>query len=137
MDAVSQDPGDTLRQLITGFARTQELCAAVRIGIPEQLALAPMASERLAAEIGADADALHRFLRRLAVLRIVEEREDGTFALLPMGHYLRPNHPDSLHSLILWVGEVNYRAHQEISHTVIRLAGLPSSLGGPARSDGA
>lgn len=64
---------------IIGLGRTHALRAAVRFGIADRLASGPQTAAALAAEIGVDADTLHRLLRALAAARILRLDRQGRF----------------------------------------------------------
>ena len=109
---------DTLRQMATGFARTQELYTAVKLGIADHLASGPKKSSELAQAVNAHPQALYRFMRKMVVHNLLSQEEDGSFRLLPMGEYLRTDHSDSLHNLILYIGELHYSADRGLLHAV-------------------
>jgi ubiquinone/menaquinone biosynthesis C-methylase UbiE len=83
---------------------TQALYVAAELGLPDLLAHGPKTSASLAQGTGAHAPSLHRLLRALVTLDIVQEREDGTFALLPMGALLRSDAATSLRAWALFTG---------------------------------
>jgi ubiquinone/menaquinone biosynthesis C-methylase UbiE len=83
---------------------TQALYVAAELGLPDLLAHGPKTSDSLAQGTGAHAPSLHRLLRALVTLDIVQEREDGTFALLPMGALLRSDAATSLRAWALFTG---------------------------------
>ena len=72
-----------------GFVVTQLLYVASELGLAEALADGPRTGAELAAAVGADAGALTRVLRGLALEDVVSE-EDGRFALTPVGEALVP-----------------------------------------------
>ena len=78
--------------------------AAAVLGIPDLLAGSPKRSEELAEAAGADADALHRFLRALVALELCSQRDDGAFEITPLGACLRSGTRDSLRSWALVSG---------------------------------
>jgi hypothetical protein len=109
---------DTLRQMATGFARTQELYTAVKLGVADHLAAGPRHARELAQAVNAHPQALHRFLRKLVVLNLLAEEDDGAFRLLPLGELLCANHPGSVRNLVLYIGEVGYPAQQGLLYAV-------------------
>ncbi len=86
------EPALALRQLIFGHLSAQIVACAVRLGVVDELAAAPRSVGDLAAATGAPLEVLGRFLRACAALGVVECREDGTFALTPVGDWLRSDH---------------------------------------------
>jgi hypothetical protein len=109
---------DTLRQMASGFARTQELCTAVKLGIADHLANGPKQAHELARVVNAHPQALYRFLRVLVARNLLSQEDDGSFRLSPLGDLLRSDHPNSMHDLILFFGEMNYRIGQGMLYTV-------------------
>jgi len=51
------------------------------LGVPDRLAAGPRSAAALAAEVGADPDALRRVLRGLVTGGVLAEHGDGRFAL--------------------------------------------------------
>lgn len=75
--------------------------------------------EKLAHAVGADPDALHRLLRALAVLGVVQEVAAGRFALADLGQPLRADHPKSLRSSVLLLGDpATWHAWGALTHSV-------------------
>jgi hypothetical protein len=109
---------DTLRQMTSGFARTQELYTAVKLGIADLLANGPKQAHELAQAVNAHPQALYRFLRVLVARNLLSQEDDGSFRLSALGNLLRSDHPDSIRNLILYNGEVCYRVGQGMLHTV-------------------
>ena len=70
-----------------GFVTTQLLYVAAKLGVAEALADGPRTGAEVAAAVGADAGAITRVLRGLALEDVVTE-EDGRFALTPVGECL-------------------------------------------------
>lgn len=95
-----------LRTLLQGYWRPHAAVAAVRLGVADAMPadLSPIAAGDVAAAIGADPVALHRFLRALAAIGLLEDRGEGRFALTPVGACMRADHPQSLKGMALHVG---------------------------------
>ncbi|MHC4992516.1 MAG: methyltransferase family protein [Planctomycetota bacterium] len=68
---------EALVDMAQGYFRGKTLCAAVRLGIADVLGDGEKRLEEIAAAIGADRDALHRLLRALAAIGIVEAAPRG------------------------------------------------------------
>ena len=81
----------TLARAMDGFVTTQLLYVAAKLGVADALAAGPRTGAELAEAVGADAGALTRVLRGLAVEEVVDELADGRFALSATG--------ESLHAL--------------------------------------
>lgn len=94
-----------LTRIAFGYAGTQVLYAAVRLGVPEALAGGPMAVEKLAYEVDCDPDRLARLVRALLALGVLEEAAAGQVALAELGRPLCAGHPESLRSAVLFGGD--------------------------------
>jgi hypothetical protein len=75
--------------MVTGFRLSQALAVAAELRLAEALADGARTADELAAEVGADADALYRLLRALARAEVFEERDDRVFALTELGRGLQ------------------------------------------------
>ncbi|WP_432933531.1 methyltransferase [Microbispora sp. CA-135349] len=102
-----------------GYASSQILYAAVRLGVPDLLAEGPAPVTRLAESTGSDRHALYRLLRALVVLGVAEEGEPGWFGLTEQGQPLRADHPWSMRSSLLLLGDPDtWRAWGALTHSV-------------------
>jgi SAM-dependent methyltransferase len=99
-----------LTQKLYGFASTQLVAVAARLGIAHHIHQEPRHPSDLAPLVGAAERPLHRILRGLVNEGIVTEDEDGRFALTPMGQPLRSDVPGSLRDQALLCGELFYQA---------------------------
>jgi hypothetical protein len=70
-----------------GYVVTQLLYVASELGVAEALADGPLTGAEIAAAVGADAGALTRVLRGLALEDVFDEH-DGRFSLTPLGECL-------------------------------------------------
>jgi hypothetical protein len=112
-------PREALYQLITGFRATDLVAAAAELRLADCLADRPRSGAELTERVGAQRNALERVLRALAHLGIVVLREDGCFALTPLGQYLRTDAPGSLHATArFWGLEYNRRPWLHLPHTL-------------------
>jgi hypothetical protein len=87
---------EALRRYIRAPREQALVFVAARLGIADLLNGGPRTSAEVAAACGAHPASLHRALRGLAVLGLVDERDDGRFVLAPMGAPLRRDAPGSL-----------------------------------------
>src|SRR5436190_23452100 len=94
-----------MRHLIGGGLRTQAIYVAAKLGVPDQLSLGPRAADDLAARLGVHAPTLRRVLRFLVACGVLEEGDDGRFALAPPGELLQTAHPRSLRPSAVRAGE--------------------------------
>jgi hypothetical protein len=128
------DPAVVARQLMMGFRGTHLLAVMAELGVADLLGEGPRASADLAADLGAHPDALHRILRALAQLGVLDQEANGRFALTPVGECLRSDRPDSLRPAVrFWGHEMFQRAWGNLLHTVMtgetafdRVFGLPA-----------
>jgi len=97
-------PSTKLLQMLEGYRVVQALYVAAQLGIADQLESGPRHSEDVARATGTHARSLHRLLRALASLDIVEEHPDGRFSLTPVGEQLRSDAPGSLRAAVIFFG---------------------------------
>jgi hypothetical protein len=108
-----------LVQMLNGYRVSAILHTAAVLGIADHLADDARPVSELASLIGADQTSLHRLLRGLAILGVVEEREPGSFALTPLGAPLRTNAPDSLRtSATNGISEQTISVWMDLPHSV-------------------
>jgi hypothetical protein len=81
------------------------ISVAAEHGVADLLAGGPRPVTELAAECGADQEALAKVLRLLAEDGVFAEVSDGVFANSPMSECLRAGVPGSLHAMARMVGE--------------------------------
>ena len=97
---------EQLQQHLRAPHAPQLIYLAVKLGIPDLLRDGPRSSADLAPLVHAHAPALHRVLRGMVVIGLLNEEDDGCFALTPQGALLQQNHPDSLYDDALITGEL-------------------------------
>lgn len=108
-----------LAQMAFGYATSQILYAAVRLGVPDALAPGPMPAEKLADCLACDPDGLTRLLRALVVLGVVDEVAPGQVTLTELGQPLCADHPRSMRSCLLLLGApATWRAWGGLAHGV-------------------
>ena len=121
-----------LAQLIGGYAVTQAIYVAVRLGIADRLRDGPCDAEHLARASGADRRSLHRLMRALASFGLFAEDALGRFQLTELAKPLCSDAPGSLRDTALSVGEIHYPAFGELLHGVeTGAAGFDKALGMP------
>jgi len=94
--------------LARGAMATKALGLVADLGVADKLADGPRPVAELAAETGADEDALYRFLRALASDGVFSEREPRVFANTPMSELLITDRPDSWRDFAHLFGDVWY-----------------------------
>jgi len=78
----------------------------------------PQSAVTIAAAVGANADALHRMLRLLAMNGIFKF-SDGGWSHTPASALLRKDHPQSMRAFAAMIGDgVNWGSLREMSHTL-------------------
>ena len=97
--------GAALMAMVSGLYRTQMLYVMARLGIADHVAAGPRSAAELAAETGADPDALFRVLRALASLGVLTQDEDDRFGPTEASELLRPGTSGSPHARLLCYGE--------------------------------
>ena len=111
-------PAVQMVQLLTGFQLSQALYAAARLGVADRLRGGSRDATALAAEVGADTQALHRVMRTLASIGVFTETADGLFGLTPLGETLTEDSPASMRDLaIMWM-ETHYEPFGGLLGTV-------------------
>ncbi len=90
-----------IAQLISACWTTKTIGEGVRFGVFDALAGGEKSSAEIAATAGADPDALHRLMRALTVLGLLEQTGSHSFALTSAGQMLRRDHADSLSGMAM------------------------------------
>lgn len=99
-----------LRQLLAGYQVSRAMLAADELGLVELLEQGAKSANELARATGTHAPSIHRFLRALASMEVITER-DGRFSLGPLAL--------GLHELgTARLGLESYRAWGELAHTL-------------------
>lgn len=92
---------------------------AAELAIADHLADGPRTTGELAEATATHAPTLHRLLRALAFLGVLEEPTEGRFALAEMGQALRSDVPGSLRALCrLFPSDTSWRAWGELLASV-------------------
>jgi SAM-dependent methyltransferase len=98
-------PGIQLYQLGTGHYVSRAMYLAAKLDLAGHIARGARDFRALAKATDTDAPSLNRVLRLLASVGIFEERENGEFALTPLGDVLRDDAPGSMRaSVMLFTG---------------------------------
>lgn len=97
-------PASTLLEMLDGYRVVQVLHVGAQLGVADHLAGGPKQCAEMARELGAHPSSLQRLLRALAGLDLLAERDDGSFALTPLGDLLRSDAPGSLRAAVLYYG---------------------------------
>jgi O-methyltransferase/methyltransferase family protein len=117
-----QPPGAstaTLGPMITGFMVAQAVHVAARLGVADFIDRGTTSTDELARVTETHAPSLHRLLRALAGLGLLQETESRRFALTPIGRALRTGVPGSVRNRALYFGsELMWRGWGELLHSV-------------------
>src|SRR6476661_2790915 len=106
----SPEASAALLSLIHGYAPTQLIYVAAKLGLADRLSAGPLPAGALAAAVGAPPQTFLRILRGLVHCGVLIEDEDGRFALSPLGACLQTHVPGSLRGLAIIHGEAFYPA---------------------------
>lgn len=90
--------------LLSGYWFSQSLYVLASLDVAEALADGPRTAGDIAADNGADAATLHRFLRAAADTGLLLRQDDTRFATTPILQLLHGDRPDSLKPLALLAG---------------------------------
>lgn len=105
--------------MVFGFFPAKTLQVAAELALADHLADGPRTTVQLAEASASHAPTLHRLLRALALLGVVEEREAGVFGLTELGQSLRSDVPHSLRALCqLFPSDTSWRAWGELLASV-------------------
>lgn len=108
-----------LGQIVMGAFTSQAVYVAAKLGIADLVKDNPRSADDLAAETGANANALYRLLRALASVGIFTETAPRTFALTPLAEPLLSDRPGSMRDMAIWIGEeAHWRVYGEMLHSV-------------------
>jgi pimeloyl-ACP methyl ester carboxylesterase len=109
---------DRLRQEIEAYHAAALAYAAVKLGLPDKIGERFWAADDLALQLKISAPHLKRLLRGLVTQGICAERDDGSFALGPLGASLRSDSPSRLADRVTIVVEQYWLPWAELLHTV-------------------
>jgi hypothetical protein len=102
------EPGMPLRlfEMVQSHRITAVIYSAAKLGLAEALKEGSKTADELAPTVGADADALQRFLVALATLGICSIDSDGKFALTEIGRQLDGEARGSVKDWVIFEGEL-------------------------------
>lgn len=97
-------PHAQLIQMVTAAWTSKIVFAAAKLDLADRLADGPLSAEELAGPTGTHAPTLHRFMRTLAGLGILTEKENKRFGLTTLGEALKTGAPGSARASVLTLG---------------------------------
>jgi hypothetical protein len=113
------DAARLLQLALGGYAQSQVIYVAARLGIADALADGPKDVHTLATATKTHAPTLRRFMRVMAALGLSDEDAEGQYSLTPLGSLLRTDVRGSLRMPVMFsVGPWYWRAWGELLHTV-------------------
>ncbi len=93
---------------------------AVKLGLPDLLAKGPKSVGTLAAQSGANADALFRLMRVLATHNVFIEHGERQFGLTGWGEMLTSDKPGSMRDYVLMAGQpAIWRACEDLEYSIM------------------
>jgi len=104
--------------LISGARTTQLVYVAAKLGLARVLASGPLSSDDIAALVGAHPSTLERVMRAMATFGLLSEGDDGRFAVTPLGLYLDPAAPGSMHDWAIIWGELHAKSWSNLLESV-------------------
>ncbi len=108
---------ERVSDLVEGYWSTQVIAAAVRLAVPDRLD-PPKDAATLAHEVGAHAPSLHRLLRAMQTLGLVESGECDRFALTDAGRLLRADAPGSMRGRVLFASGMLWNQFADLTDVV-------------------
>ena len=105
---------------LQGMIDNKALAVAVELEIPDHLQGGPRRAPDLAADVGADADALNRLLRFLVSRGLLGMTRDGRYRNNAVSAALRRDHPWSARDWVLFFGgDWHWRMWNEAKHSFV------------------
>ncbi|HYI14213.1 MAG TPA: methyltransferase [Thermomicrobiales bacterium] len=122
--ALESNPFDTVLRMAGDYCLPRCLHVVADLGVADVLDETPRTSAALAADVGANPDALGRVLRLLAANGVFVSEGD-TFHHSPTSRLLRADHPQSLRAFVRMLGlPINWSIYGELEYAV--RTGLPA-----------
>ncbi len=88
-------------QMATAFWASKIVYTAAQIGLADHLSEGPRSAEEISEALGKHAPTLHRFMRTLAGMGILTQKEGQRFGLTPLGECLTTSSPCTTRASIL------------------------------------
>lgn len=117
--AESLPPYAQLIQMASSSWIAAVVYAAAKMGLADHLAAGPRSAAELAGTTGTHAPTLHRFMRTLAGLGVLTERDAQRFALTPLGEALKTGAPGAARATLLtFCGPAFWHTWEEILYSL-------------------
>jgi hypothetical protein len=101
-------PHTQLIQMATASWVSAMVYTAAKIGIADRLSRGPLSAAELAGPMGLHAPTLHRFMRTMAGLGILSEKDGQRFALTRLGEALETDAPGAARATLLSFGSPSF-----------------------------
>jgi hypothetical protein len=112
-------PFMSMLQMLHGLHFSTCISCLAQLGIPDLVEAGPRSAEELAAQVGAQPQALYRLMRATASIGILAEGADGKFSETPLSAVLRSNAKPSARSFAMMGGrEWHMRGWERLEYTV-------------------
>ena len=111
-------PEMAVAELLHGYVATQLIYVAARLALADTLRDGPLGDDDLARAVGADPAALRRVMRGLVALGLFAADAEGRYTATRLGACLRSDAWVPLRDMILYSGDLAYRAYGELLHAV-------------------
>ena len=116
---IGEPPGIALYRIGVGHYFSRALALVAKLGVADLLKDGPRSYDDLAAATGTHGASLARVMRLLASVGVFEERDNGAFALLPLGELLRSDVPGSMRAMVqLFAGVAIQDSWKELEYCV-------------------
>src|SRR5262245_7119296 len=87
--------------ILTGVQVSGVVSCLATLGIPDLVESGPKAPKEIAAQIGADSEAVFRLMRAAACVGVLSEGPDGIFSETPLSAVLRTNGKPSMRGMAM------------------------------------
>jgi len=108
----------SLFQLAAGFMPAQAMNAVILLGIPDFLGDRSASADEIGSALDADATAIERFLRFLAIHDLFAQDAQGRWRLTGFGRAMRSDVSNSMAARIRMLNAATYRGWAEALHTL-------------------
>lgn len=96
-------------EMAAGGMKSQLIFLAAKLELADRLKNGPKTTDELSREIKCDEESLYRFMRALAIFKVITEISPRKFKTTKYGRTLEQGHPKSLYPLAVLTGESFWR----------------------------
>ena len=106
-------------QMLHGLHFSSCISCLATLGVPDLVESGPKSAEELAAQVGANPEALYRLMRATASIGVLAEGPDGKFSETPLSAVLRSNAQPSARSFaMMGIREWHMRGWENLEYSV-------------------